>query len=113
MHLVTARHSKDPRKQVFGVLKVGSTINDMAHHFGCFMILLTGTTVLRLSESLQDNISSLSCSTLTHPCNRFNQQPLLLGLYGVHVQKISDHFIQNNAPGIFYHDTARFHTTRK
>ena len=57
MHLVTARHSKYPRKQVIGVLKVGSTVNDIAHHFGCFMILLTGTTVLRLSESLQDQVA--------------------------------------------------------
>ena len=35
MHLVTGRHSKDPRNQVFGVLKAGSTVNDIAHHFGC------------------------------------------------------------------------------
>ena len=35
MHLVTARHSKDPRKHVIDVLKAGSTVNDIVHHFGC------------------------------------------------------------------------------
>ena len=30
-----ARLSKDPRNQVIGVLKAGSTLNDIAHHFGC------------------------------------------------------------------------------
>ena len=34
-HLVTVGLSKDQRNQVFGVLKVGSTVNDIAHHFGC------------------------------------------------------------------------------
>ena len=29
-----ARNSKDPRNQVIGVLKEGSALNDMAHHFG-------------------------------------------------------------------------------
>ena len=32
---MTACHSKDPRNQVIGVLKAGSTVNDIAHHFGC------------------------------------------------------------------------------
>ena len=32
---MTAPHSKDPRNQVVGVLKAGSTVNDIAHHFGC------------------------------------------------------------------------------
>ena len=35
MHLVTARPSKDQRNQVIGVLKAGSTVNDITHHFGC------------------------------------------------------------------------------
>ena len=35
LHLVTARLSKHPRNQVIGVLKVGSTVNDIAHHLGC------------------------------------------------------------------------------
>ena len=32
---MTARLSKDPRNQVIGVLKAGSTVNDIVHHFGC------------------------------------------------------------------------------
>ena len=32
---MTARLSKDPRNQVIGVLKAGSMVNDIAHHFGC------------------------------------------------------------------------------
>ena len=34
LHLVMARYSKDPRNQV-GELKTGSTVNDIAYHFGC------------------------------------------------------------------------------
>ena len=34
-HLVTARLSKDQRNQVIDVLMAGSTVNDIAHHFGC------------------------------------------------------------------------------
>ena len=30
-----ARLSKDQRNQIIGVLKAGSTVNDIAHHFGC------------------------------------------------------------------------------
>ena len=32
---MTVRHSKDPRNQVLGVLKAGSRVNDIVHHFGC------------------------------------------------------------------------------
>ena len=31
---MTVRLSKDQRNQVFGVLKAGSTVDDIAHHFG-------------------------------------------------------------------------------
>ena len=34
-HLMTARLSKDQRNQVIGVLIAGSTVNDIAHHYGC------------------------------------------------------------------------------
>ena len=33
-------------------------------------------------------------NTSIHSRNRFNQQPLLLGVYGVHAQKIINHFMQ-------------------
>ena len=32
---MTARDSKNPRNQVIGVPKAVSTVNDIAHHFGC------------------------------------------------------------------------------
>ena len=32
---MTARHSKDPSNQIIGVLKMGSVVNDIGHHFGC------------------------------------------------------------------------------
>ena len=34
-HFVTARLPKDQRNQVIGVLMEGSTVNDIAYHFGC------------------------------------------------------------------------------
>ena len=33
---MTARLFKDQRNQVIGVLKARSTVNDIAHHFGCY-----------------------------------------------------------------------------
>ena len=46
-------------------------------------------------------LHSYRVNTLIHPRNRFNQQPLLLGVYGIRVQKIINHFMQNDGPGIF------------
>ena len=115
---MTAGHSKVPRNQVFGVLKAGSTVNDIAHNFGCsrqtihdLMNLYNSTASVRVRARpgrTCDSVTSLSRYTLTRPRNRFNQQPLMLGLYGVRAQKIINHFIQNNGP-----DTAGLHTTRK
>ena len=93
LHLVTARHSKDPRNQVIGVLKVGFTVNDIMHHFGCsrqtihdLMNRYTSTASVKspcktLSRK-GDNVTSSSRYTLIHPRNRFNQQPLLLAFTG-------------------------------
>ena len=78
-----------------------------------FIILLTGTTKLGMSEFVQDRLHPYRVNTLTHPRNRFNQQPSLLVVYGVHAQKIINHFVQNNGPDIFQHDNTRPHTTRK
>ena len=54
-HLVTVRLSKYQRNQVFDVLKAGSTVNDIAHHFGCprqtihyLMILYNRTGYVRV-----------------------------------------------------------------
>ena len=59
-------------------------------------------------------LRSFRVNTLTHPRNRFKRQPLLLVFTGfTHAQMIISHFVQNNGPGIFTHDNARPHTTRK
>ena len=52
-------------------------------------------------------------NTLIHPNNHSKQQPLLLGVYGVHAHKIINHFMQNNGPGIFQHDNAMSHKMSK
>ena len=121
---MTARLSKDQRNQIFGVLKAGSTVNDIAHHFGCSRQTIhnlmnrfnkTGSVRVRArpGRARVTTLRPYRVNTLFHPRNRFNQQPLLLGVYGVHAQKIVNHFMQNNGPGIFQHDNARPHTTRK
>ena len=50
---------------------------------------------------------------LTYPSNRLNQQPLLLSVYGANAQKIINHFMQINRPGIFQHDNVMPHTMHK
>ena len=121
---MTARLSKDQRNQVIGVLNAGSTVNDTTHHFGCSRQTIhdlmiwnnrTGSVRVRARPGRARVTTLCPCgvSPLTHPRNRFNQQPLLLGIYGVHTQKIITHFMQNYGPGIFQHDNARPHTTRK
>ena len=93
LHLVTAHLSKDQRNQIIGVLKAGSTVNDTVHHFGC-----SRQTVHNLKNRYNSSGSvrvraraGRAVTTLTHPRSRFNQQPLLLGVYGVHAQKIHNH----------------------
>ena len=58
---MTSRLSKDQRKQVIGVLKAGSTVNDIAHHLTAldrlFIILWIGTTELGMSEFVQDLVA--------------------------------------------------------
>ena len=121
---MTAGLSKDQRNQIIGVLKVGSIVNDIAHHFGCSRQTIhnlmnrfnkTGSVRVRArpGRARVKTLRPYRVNTLIHPRNRFNQQPLLLGVYGVHAQKIVNHFMQNNGPGIFQHDNARPHTTRK
>ena len=99
LHLVTAHLSKDQRNQIIGVLKAGSTVNDTAHHFGCSRQTVHNR-MNRYNSSgsvrVRARAGRLRVTTLrpchvnmsTHPRSRFNQQPLLLGVYGVHAQKI-------------------------
>ena len=90
---MTARLSKDQRDQVIGVLKAGSTVNDIAHHFGCSRNTIyylmnrynkTGYVSVRARPGLArvTTIRPYRVNTLTHPRNRFKRQPLLLVFTG-------------------------------
>ena len=92
-HLVTVRLSKDQRNQVFGVLKAGSMVNDIAHHFGCprqtihyLMILYNRTGYVRVharpGHARVTTWRSYRVNTLTHQRNRFKRQQLLLVFTG-------------------------------
>ena len=62
-HLVTVRLSKDQRKQVFGVLNAGSTVDDIVHHFGC-----SRQTIYY--EPVQQNwVYQSSCKTWSRTCD--------------------------------------------
>ena len=121
---MTVRLSKDQRNQVIGVLKAVSMVNDFAHHFGCSRQTIhnlmnrynrTGSVIVRArpDRARVTTLRPYHVNTLIHPRNSFNQQLLLLRVYRVHAQKIINHFMQNNRPGIFQHDNAWPHTTRK
>ena len=121
---MTVHLSKDKRNLVIGVLMGGSTVNDIAHHFGCsrqtihnLMNRYNRTASVRVrARPDRARVATLRphrVNTLIHPRNRFNQQLLLLTLYGVNAQKIINHFMENNGPGIFQDDNARPHTTHK
>ena len=116
--------SKDQRNQVIGVLKAGSMVNDITHHFGCSRQTIhnlmnrcnrTGSVRVRARPArvCVTTLRPYRVNTLIHPHKHFNQQPLLLSVYRAHAQKIINHFIQNNGPGILQHDNARLHTTLK
>ena len=92
-HLVTVRLSKDQRNQVFGVLKAGSTVNDIAHHFGCprqtihyLMIQYNRTGYVRVrarpGHARVTTWRSYRVNTLTHQRNRFKRQQILLVFTG-------------------------------
>ena len=109
---MTVHLSKDQRNQVIGVLKAGSTVNDIAHHFGCsrqtihnLMNRYNRTRSVKVparpGRARVTTLRSYRFNTLIHPRIFFNQQPLFLDVYGVHAQKIIKHFMQNNGPGIF------------
>ena len=92
-HLVTVRLSKDQRNQVSGVLKAGSTVNDIAHHFGCCKQTIhylmnrynrTGFVRVRAKpgHARVTTLRSYRVNTLTHPRNSFKRQQLLLVFTG-------------------------------
>ena len=86
---MTARLSKDQGYQVIGVLTAGSTVNDIAHHFGCarqtFNYLMnrynrTGYVRVhaRPGRARVLTLRPYRVNAITHPLNRFKRQPLLL-----------------------------------
>ena len=92
-HLVTARLSKDQWNQVVDVLKEGSTVNDITHHFGCSTQTIhylmnwynrTGYVRVRAwpGRARVTTLRPYRVNTLTPPRNRFKRQPLLLVLIG-------------------------------
>ena len=102
---MTVQLSKDQRNQVIGVLTAGSTVNDIAHHFGCSRQTIhdlikrynrTGSVRVRArpGRARVTTFRPYRVSTSIHRRNRFNQQPLLLGVYRVHAKKIINHFMQ-------------------
>ena len=102
---MTVRLSKDQRNQVIGVLTAGSTVNDIAHHFGSSRQTIhdlmngynrTGSVRVRArpGRARVTTLRPYHVNTSIHQHNHFNQQPLLLGAYGVHAQMIINYFMQ-------------------
>ena len=90
---MTIRLSKDQRNQVIGVLKAGSTVNDIANHFGCttqaihyLMNQYNRTGYVRVrsrpGHARVMTLRSYRVNTLTHPRIRFKRQQLLLVFTG-------------------------------
>ena len=90
--------SKDQRNQIIGVLKARSTVNNIAHHFGCSRQTVhdlmnrynsSGSVRIRARTGRARVTMLRPChvNTLTHSHSRLNQQPLLLGVYRVYAQK--------------------------
>ena len=99
------RLSKYQRNQVTGVLMAGSTVNDIGPHFGFSRQIIhnlmkgynkTGSVRVRARPGCAHvtMLRPYHVNTLNHPRNHFNQQPLLLGVYGVHAQKIINQLMQ-------------------
>ena len=90
---MTARLPKHQRNQVIGVLMAGSTVNDIAHHFGCsrqtihyLMTRYNKTGYVRFrarpGRARVATLRPYRVNTLTHPLKRFKRQPLLLVFTG-------------------------------
>ena len=101
---MTARLPKHQRNQVIGVLMAGSTVNDIAHHFGCFRQTI---------HYFMTRYNKTGYVRFRAKPGRARVATIIARLYGVHAQMIISHFVQINGPGIFQHENARPHTTRK
>ena len=102
---MTVRLSRDQRNQVIGELKAGSTVNNIAYHFGCsrqtihdlmnrYNSIASVRVCARPGRARVTTLRPYRVNTLIHPRNRFNQQLLLFRVYGVHAQNIINHFMQ-------------------
>ena len=91
--LVTVRLSKDQRNQFFDVLKAGSTVDEIAHHFGCSRQTIhylmnryniTGYVRVRARPGHErvTTLRSYRVNTLTHQRYRFKRQQVLLVFTG-------------------------------
>ena len=123
--VVIARLSEDQRNHAIGMLRVGSTENNIAHHFGCSRQTIHNLVNLKkhywvcqrpckARSRTCDNVMYLSHYTLTHLRirNRFNHHSLLVSVYRFHAQMIINRFMKNNGPDIFQDNNARPHKTR-
>ena len=122
---MTARGlSKDQINQVIGVLMAGSTVNDIAHHFGCsrqtihyLMNRYNKTWYVRVcARPGRAHVTTLRpyrVNTLTHPRHRFKRQPLLLVFTGFMHKRLIVISCKITDLAFFQHDYARPHTTRK
>ena len=88
-----ARLSKDKKPQIIGVLMAGSTVNDIAHHFGCSRQIIhyfmngynkIGYVIVRArtGHARVTTLRPYRVNALTHPRYRFKRQPLLLVFAG-------------------------------
>ena len=84
LQIVTERLSKDQRNQVIGVPKAGSTVNEIAYHFGCsrqtihnLMNRYNRTESIRVrarpGRACVTTLRHYRVNTLIHPRTRFNQ----------------------------------------
>ena len=117
---MTARLSKDQRNHVIGVLKAGSTLNDIAHQFGrsrqtihYLMNRYNRTGYVRgRAKTWSRKCTGVTSLSRKH-VNSTTLSFIIARLYGVHALKIISHFVQNNGPVIFQYDNAKPNTTRK
>ena len=90
---MTARLPKDQRNQVIGVRMAGSTVNDIAHHFGCsrqtihypmnrYNKIGYVRDRARPGRARVTTSSPYRVNTLAHPRKHFKRQPLLLVFTG-------------------------------
>ena len=103
------RLSEDQRNQAIGMLRAGSTVNNVVHHFGCSRQAIhnllnryniTGSVRdrARPGRACATTLRTDRVTTLTHLHNRFLQGTISVQRYGVHAQTIINHLRQSQVP---------------